>query len=120
VNAHATSTPVGDVAEALAIKKVFGAATGRLIVSSTKSMTGHLIGAAGAVESVVAICALRDSVAPPTINVDDLDDEIGETGIAVATEARPFHSTGRAAVLNDSFAFGGHNVVLAFTAAAKA
>jgi len=117
VNAHATSTPVGDVAEALAIKKVFGAATGRLIVSSTKSMTGHLIGAAGAVESVVAICALRDSVAPPTINVDNLDDEIGETGIVVATEARPFGSTGRVAVLNDSFAFGGHNVVLAFTAA---
>ena len=113
VNAHATSTPAGDVPEALAIKREIGDA----VVSATKSMTGHLIGGAGALESVAAICALRDRVAPPTINVDDLDDEIAAAGVDIATELRPLpHSgPGPAAALNNSFGFGGHNVALVFT-----
>jgi len=115
VNAHATSTPAGDVPEVLAINREIGDA----IISGTKSMTGHLIAGAGALESVAAICALRDSIAPPTINVDDLDDEIAAAGADIATEPRKlhYHGPGPAAVLNNSFGFGGHNVALVFTAA---
>ena len=86
VNAHATSTPEGDVAEARAIMTALGPAAERVVVTSTKSMTGHLLGGAGAVESVAAILALRDRTAPPTINLEDPDDGIK---IDVATEARP-------------------------------
>lgn len=68
VNAHGTSTPAGDKAEAQAVKSVFGDAASRVMVSSTKSMTGHLLGAAGAVESIYSILALRDQAVPPTIN----------------------------------------------------
>ncbi len=119
VNAHATSTSAGDPAEMLAITRALGDAAGHTIVSATKSMTGHLIAGAGALESVAAICALRASVAPPTINLDDLDDEIAAYGVAIATEPRPLHHRGprKAAVLNNSFGFGGHNVALVFTAA---
>ena len=115
VNAHATSTPAGDVPEVLAIKREIG----DVVISSTKSMTGHLIGGAGALEAVAAICALRDSVAPPTINLENLDDEIADTGADIATEPRALHYSGHGptAVLNNSFGFGGHNVALVFTAA---
>jgi len=115
VNAHATSTPAGDVPEVLAIKREIGDA----VISSTKSMTGHLIGGAGALEAVAAICALRDSVAPPTINLENLDDEIADTGADIATEPRALRYSGHGptAVLNNSFGFGGHNVALVFTAA---
>jgi 3-oxoacyl-[acyl-carrier-protein] synthase II len=115
VNAHATSTPAGDVPEVLAIKREIG----DVVISSTKSMTGHLIGGAGALEAVAAICALRDSVAPPTINLENLDDEIADTGADIATEPRALHYSehGPTAVLNNSFGFGGHNVALVFTAA---
>ena len=115
VNAHATSTPAGDVPEVLAIKREIG----ETVISSTKSMTGHLIGGAGALEAVAAICALRDSVAPPTINLENLDDEIADTGADIATEPRALHYSGHrpTAVLNNSFGFGGHNVALVFTAA---
>ncbi|MBW9309308.1 hypothetical protein FA039_08890 [Escherichia coli] len=68
VNAHGTSTPAGDKAEAQAVKTIFGEAASRVLVSSTKSMTGHLLGAAGAVESIYSITALRDQAVPPTIN----------------------------------------------------
>ncbi len=116
VNAHATSTPAGDVVEGQAIATALGAAASGVVVSATKSMTGHLLGGAGAVESVAAILALRDRVAPPTINLDDPDDE---AGIDIATEPRELHARGNApmAVLNNSFGFGGHNVALVFTAA---
>ncbi|MGO8883071.1 MAG: beta-ketoacyl-ACP synthase II [Streptosporangiaceae bacterium] len=116
VNAHATSTPAGDVVEGQAIAAALGAAASGVVVSATKSMTGHLLGGAGAVESVAAILALRDKVAPPTINLDDPDDE---AGIDIATEPRELRARGNApmAVLNNSFGFGGHNVALAFTAA---
>ena len=115
VNAHATSTPEGDVAEAQAIQKALGAAAERVIVSSTKSMTGHLLGGAGAVESVAAILALRNRTAPPTINLEDPDDGVT---VSVATEPRPLQAGGSEpmAVLNNAFGFGGHNVSVVFTA----
>jgi 3-oxoacyl-[acyl-carrier-protein] synthase II len=114
INAHATSTPAGDGAEAMAIRRAMGDAAGRAVVSATKSMTGHLLGGAGAVESIAAICALRDGVAPPTINLEDPDDAITATGIDVAPVPRELRA--RTAALNNSFGFGGHNVTLAFTA----
>ncbi len=119
VNAHATSTPAGDLPELLAIKEALGSAAGNAIISATKSMTGHLIAGAGALESVASICALREGVAPPTINVDDLDDEIAAVGLDIATEPRRLRRVehGLPAALNNSFGFGGHNVALVFTAA---
>jgi 3-oxoacyl-[acyl-carrier-protein] synthase II len=111
LNAHATSTPVGDIAEALAIRIALGDAAGNVAVTSTKSMTGHLLGGAGAVESIAAVLALYHRTAPPTINVDDLDDEIGLD--IVRGESRPL-GDGTLAALNNSFGFGGHNVALAF------
>jgi 3-oxoacyl-[acyl-carrier-protein] synthase II len=116
VNAHATSTPAGDVVEAQAIATALGSAAASVSVSATKSMTGHLLGGAGAVESVAAILALRDKVAPPTINLEDPDDD---AGLQIAAEPRELRSRagGPMAVLNNSFGFGGHNVALAFTAA---
>jgi 3-oxoacyl-[acyl-carrier-protein] synthase II len=81
-------------------------------------MTGHLLGSAGAVESIAAICALRDSMAPPTINLEDPDDEIIAAGMHVATEPCDLRTGPRPAVaLNNAFGFGGHNVTLAFMAA---
>jgi len=118
INAHATSTLVGDSAEAKAISRAIGDAVSGIIVSATKSMTGHLVGGAGAIESVAAICALRDSVAPPTINLDDPDDEVVAAGINIAAEPRELRSQLRSAVaLSNSSGFGGHNVTLAFMAA---
>ena len=116
VNAHATSTPEGDALEAQALVKALGSAVEGVIVTSTKSMTGHLLGGAGAIESVAAILALREHVAPPTINLDDLDDDVP---VDVATEPRPLSKRGSEpmAVLNNAFGFGGHNVSLVFTAA---
>jgi 3-oxoacyl-[acyl-carrier-protein] synthase II len=116
VNAHATSTPAGDEVEARAIATALGAGASGVVVSATKSMTGHLLGGAGAVESVAAILALRERVAPPTINLDDPADDLG---VDIATEPRELRPRGNApmAVLNNSFGFGGSNVALAFTAA---
>jgi 3-oxoacyl-[acyl-carrier-protein] synthase II len=116
VNAHATSTQAGDVVEAQAIAEVLGAAASGVVVSATKSMTGHLLGGAGALESVAAILALRDRVAPPTINLEDPDDDAGLRIAAEPVELRS-RSSAPMAVLNNSFGFGGHNVALAFTAA---
>jgi 3-oxoacyl-[acyl-carrier-protein] synthase II len=115
VNAHATSTPAGDVVEGQAIARALGDAAGGVVVSATKSMTGHLLGGAGAVESVATIVALREHLAPPTINLDDPDDE---AGIDIATEPRKLapHTSAPMAALNNSFGFGGANVALVFTA----
>jgi len=115
VNAHATSTPEGDVLEAQAIRSALGEDAERVIVSSTKSMTGHLLGGAGAVESVAAIMALKDRVAPPTINLEVPDDGVEVT---VSSEPRPLNAGGREpmAVLNNAFGFGGHNVSVVFVA----
>ena len=116
VNAHATSTPEGDPLEAQALGKVLGADRDGPVVSSTKSMTGHLLGGSGAIESIAVIMALRDRVAPPTINLEDLDDDMP---IDVATSPRELkpRSSGPVAVLNNAFGFGGHNVALVFTEA---
>ena len=116
VNAHATSTPAGDAVEGQAIARALGPAAAGVVVSATKSMTGHLLGGAGAVEAVATILALREQVAPPTINLDNPDDE---AGVDIATEPRKLtpHGSAPMAALNNSFGFGGHNVTLAFTAA---
>ncbi|HEY1626950.1 MAG TPA: beta-ketoacyl-[acyl-carrier-protein] synthase family protein [Streptosporangiaceae bacterium] len=116
VNAHATSTPEGDALEAQALAKAFGPAVDGVVVTSTKSMTGHLLGGAGAIESVAAIMALRDKMAPPTINLEDLDEDVP---VQVAATATPLRQRGTApmAVLNNAFGFGGHNVSLVFTTA---
>ncbi|HEY3977710.1 MAG TPA: beta-ketoacyl-ACP synthase II [Streptosporangiaceae bacterium] len=115
VNAHATSTPLGDVAEALAVAAVLGDAAPGVVMSATKSMTGHLLGGAGAIESVASILALRDKIAPPTINLEDPDDDGGLTISPEPQELRA-RTAEPMAVLNDSFGFGGANVALAFTA----
>jgi 3-oxoacyl-[acyl-carrier-protein] synthase II len=116
VNAHATSTPAGDAVEGQAIAAALGAAADGVVVSATKSMTGHLLGGAGAVEAVATILALRDRVAPPTINLDDPDED---ARVDIATKPRELapHGSAPMAALNNSFGFGGHNVALAFTAA---
>jgi 3-oxoacyl-[acyl-carrier-protein] synthase II len=115
VNAHATSTPAGDVVEGQAVVAALGPAADGVVVSATKSMTGHLLGGAGALEAVATILALREAVAPPTINLDDPDD----AGVDIATEPRDLkpHGSAPMAALNNSFGFGGHNVCLVFTAA---
>jgi 3-oxoacyl-[acyl-carrier-protein] synthase II len=115
VNAHATSTPEGDTVEAQALAKALGTAIDGVVVTSTKSMTGHLLGGAGAIESVAAVLALREHVSPPTINLEDLDEDVP---VEVATEPMPLSKRGSEpmAVLNNAFGFGGHNVSLVFTA----
>jgi len=116
INAHATSTPAGDVAEARAIRRALGSAADSIAVSATKSMTGHLLGAAGAVEAVFAICAVRDRVAPPTINITEVDPVIDLD--VVRDEPRQLGDGTRPVVaLNNSFGFGGHNVALTFRSA---
>ena len=111
LNAHATSTPVGDIAEANALRAALGDDADHVAVSATKSMTGHLLGGAGAIESIFIVKALQDRVAPPTINIDNLDPAV--TIDVVRGKPRPLPA-GDIAALNDSFGFGGHNVVLAF------
>ncbi len=114
VNAHATSTPQGDVAEASAIRAVLGEAADGAVVTSTKSMTGHLLGAAGAVESVATVLALHARTVPATANLEDLDDDV-LLDVAIG-EPRALDA-GALAALNNSFGFGGHNVALVFRSA---
>jgi len=109
VNAHGTSTPAGDVAEVQALKRAFGEAARAVPVSSTKSMTGHMIGGAGALESVVCVRAIRDGVVPPTINLRTPDPEcdldfVPDVARRVAVRT----------ALSVSFGFGGHNAALVF------
>ncbi|MEI6476977.1 MAG: beta-ketoacyl-ACP synthase II [Actinomycetes bacterium] len=111
LNAHATSTPAGDVAEANALRTALGKDADHVAVSATKSMTGHLLGGAGAVESVFIVKALQDRMAPPTINIHNLDPAVTIDVVRDKPRALP---AGDIAALNDSFGFGGHNVVLAF------
>ncbi len=111
VNAHATSTPQGDIAEATAIRGALGADTDHAIVTGTKSMTGHLLGGAGAIESIFTILALRDRKAPPTINIENFDPEIDLNVAANTAQDLP---EGDIAGLNNSFGFGGHDVALVF------
>jgi 3-oxoacyl-[acyl-carrier-protein] synthase II len=110
INAHATSTPQGDIAESLAIRQALGKEADHAVATAPKSMIGHLLGGAGAVESVATVLALHHRVSPPTINVDKLDNHIE---LDVATEQRKLPD-GDIAALNNSFGFGGHNAAIAF------
>jgi 3-oxoacyl-[acyl-carrier-protein] synthase II len=109
VNAHGTSTPLGDVAETIAVKRCFGEHAKKIAVSSTKSMTGHLLGAAGGVEAVYSVLALRDQVAPPTINIFNQDPQCDLD--YVPNNAREMRID---AALSNSFGFGGTNGTLVF------
>lgn len=113
INAHATSTPVGDTTEAHGIRSLLGDDADHVVVTATKSMTGHLLGAAGALESMATVLALRDRIAPPTINLDDPEDGLDVT--IAANRAIELPAEGRLAALNNSFGFGGHNVAVAIT-----
>lgn len=109
INAHGTSTPLGDLAEMRAVKQTFGEHTQNLMVSSTKSMTGHLLGAAGAVEAIITVLALRDQVAPPTINLDNPDVEYEVDLVPHVAKPASFEYA-----LSNSFGFGGTNGSLIF------
>lgn len=110
VNAHATSTPQGDIAEGLMLHATLGQHVGQVVVTSTKSMTGHLLGGAGALEAIATVLALHHRVVPPTINLDDQDPQVD---LDIATKARDL-PLGDIAALNNSFGFGGANVAVAF------
>ena len=110
INAHATSTPQGDIAEGLMIHATLGDHADDVVVTSTKSMTGHLLGGAGALEGIATVLAVHHRVSPPTINLDDLDPQVE---LDIPTSARDLRS-GDIAALNNSFGFGGANVAVAF------
>jgi 3-oxoacyl-[acyl-carrier-protein] synthase II len=112
VNAHATSTPLGDVAEAAALRTALGVAVSQVCVTATKSCTGHLLGAAGALEAVVTVLSLANRLVPATRNLDDPDDEVALDVVRMS----PRQLAAGAAALSNSFGFGGHNVTLAFKA----
>ena len=110
INAHGTSTPLGDIAETRAIKKIFGAAAAQIPVSSTKSMTGHLLGAAGGIEAVFTILAVREQTLPPTINLENPDPECDLDYVPnTARQAKV------KAAMTNSFGFGGTNASLIFS-----
>jgi len=109
INAHGTSTPAGDGAESIAIETVMGSDVGQLAVSSTKSMIGHLLGAAGAVEAIFSILAIRDQVAPPTINLDNPSDDCRLNYVPHTAQEREIQCT-----ISNSFGFGGTNGSLLF------
>lgn len=110
VNAHATSTPQGDIAEGLMLHATLGSHVSDVVVTSTKSMTGHLLGGAGALEAVATVLALHHRISPPTINLDDQDPQVD---LDIATKARDL-PLGDIVALNNSFGFGGANVAVAF------
>lgn len=110
INAHATSTPVGDIAEYTALKRVFGDHLSNIAISATKASTGHLLGGAGAIEAVFTVLALKERIAPPTINLDNQDPEIP---LDVVTSPRKL-ADGPILAISNSFGFGGHNAVVAF------
>ena len=110
INAHGTSTPLGDIAECIAVKRAFGDHADKLAVSSTKSMTGHLLGAAGGIEAVFTVLALRDQIAPPTANLVNVDPQVRSRFRARRRRAR----CAIRGALSNSFGFGGTNATLVF------
>jgi 3-oxoacyl-[acyl-carrier-protein] synthase II len=111
INAHATSTDIGDVCETRAIKQIFGAYADKVSISATKSMTGHLLGGAGGIEMAACALAIRDSVIPPTINLENPGEECDldyTPNVAREKKVR--------VALNNSFGFGGHNATLVVSA----
>jgi len=110
INAHGTSTPIGDLAESSAIKKVFGEDSSKFIVSSTKSMTGHLLGAAGAVEAIYSLLSIRDNIVPPTINLDNPSEGCDLNYSAHNATEIPVTKS-----ISNSFGFGGTNATLVFS-----
>lgn len=111
LNVHATSTPVGDISEVQAVTRLFGPAPERLIISATKSMTGHLLGAAGAIEAIACLYAIRDGVIPPTINTRELDPAIPPTLNILLGQARERRVN---VAMSNTFGFGGHNGIVVF------
>ena len=111
INAHGTSTPLGDLSEALAIRRVFGEHAEQLNISSTKSMTGHLLGAAGAIEAIACILAIQHQKVPPTINhfTDDARIDVGLNFTFNQAQERPVN-----VALSNTFGFGGHNATVVF------
>ena len=113
INVHGTSTPVGDISEAKAIKDLFGEAAYKLNISSTKSMTGHLLGAAGAVEALACVMAVKDDIIPPTINHED-DDKDPELDYNLNFTFNKAQKREVRAALSNTFGFGGHNACVIF------
>ena len=109
INAHGTSTPAGDVAETMAVKLAMGDHAYKLVVSSTKSMTGHLLGAAGGIETIFSILALRDQVVPPTINLENQDPACDLDFVANTAREMKLNVT-----MSNSFGFGGTNGTCVF------
>lgn len=113
INVHGTSTPVGDISEAKAIKELFGEAAYKLNISSTKSMTGHLLGAAGAVEAMACVLAVKNDLIPPTINHEEADKDENIDYNLNFTFNKAQQRKVRAA-LSNTFGFGGHNACVIF------
>ena len=109
INAHGTSTPAGDIAETNAIKNVFKDSAKKISISSTKSMIGHMLGAAGAVEAIFSVLAIRDQIAPPTINLDNQDPECDLDYVPNIARDIKIETS-----LSNSFGFGGTNGSLVF------
>ena len=112
VNAHGTSTPLGDVIEHRTVKRLFGDAAGKMSMSSTKSAIGHLLGAAGSVEAIFCILAMRDGIVPPTLNLENPSDDCDLDLVPLEAKRKEV-----GAVLSNSFGFGGTNATLVFTKA---
>lgn len=111
LNTHATSTPVGDTSETNAIANVFGKSPKNLAISATKSMTGHLLGAAGAIEALISLKAIKEGVVPPTINTEEIDEDIPPTFDIVLKEAKEKNID---VAMSNTFGFGGHNGIVVF------
>ncbi|MDG1913507.1 MAG: beta-ketoacyl-ACP synthase II [Crocinitomix sp.] len=111
LNCHATSTPVGDVSEIKAVQNVFGNEPTNLVLSATKSMTGHLLGAAGAIEAILSIKAINNNIIPPTINVDKVDERIPQKMRIAKNSAM---ETNVNVAMSNAFGFGGHNAIVIF------
>jgi 3-oxoacyl-[acyl-carrier-protein] synthase II len=110
INAHGTSTPLNDIVESIAIKRCFGDNVRNINVSSTKSMTGHCLGAAGAIEAVASILAIKNNIIPPTINLDNIDEKCSPLNYTPNTSVKKVVDI----AISNSMGFGGHNVTLGF------